>query len=563
MKQSTIALALLPLLFTPVTKARTPEMPVLENRAAQGDITAPGGARRLTGDQTAALRDSLSDKPAKNIILLIGDGMGDSEITAARNYAEGAGGFFKGIDALPLTGQYTHYALNKKTGKPDYVTDSAASATAWSTGVKTYNGALGVDIHEKDHPTILEMAKAAGLSDRRLGRRNRFSPSAKIALMVLKAYTGFSDRQLVEHLNGNIHYQIFCGIMIPPSLPITNFKIISAIRNEIASRLDIDSFQELLASHWKPYLDNLHVCMTDATCYESHMRFPTDMKLLWESLEWLYRHICRHCRELGIRRPRNKYRNVAESYLSYCKKRKRRASRTRMLKRRMIKLLEKLLSQRDGIHSEYGALLRYTQDYHKRLSIIRKVLVQEKEMFEGRKVSDRIVSIDRHYVRPIVRGKETKSVEFGAKVNNIQIDGISFIEHLSFKAFNEGIRLKDCIRMQQKLMNVRVRCVAADSIYANNANRKFCTKYGISTSFVRKGRAAKDEPLRKVLRSELSKERATRLEGSFGTQKQHYSLSRIKAGNRKTEILWIFFGIHTANAILMIEKIRNKTAKAA
>lgn len=89
---------------------------------------------------------------------------GDSEITAARNYAEGAGGFFKGIDALPLTGQYTHYALNKKTGKPDYVTDSAASATARSTGVKTYNGALGVDIHEKDHPTILEMAKAAGLA---------------------------------------------------------------------------------------------------------------------------------------------------------------------------------------------------------------------------------------------------------------------------------------------------------------------------------------------------------------------------------------------------------------
>ena len=231
------------------------------------------------------------------------------------------------------------------------------------------------------------MAKAVGLSEQRLGRRNIFSPAAKIALMVLKAYTGFSDRQLVEHLNGNIHYQIFCGIMIDPSFPITNYKIVSAIRNEMASRLDIESLQEVLASHWKPYLENLHVCMTDATCYESHMRFPTDMKLL----------------------------------------------------------------------------------------------------FEGRKVSDRIVSIDRHYVRPIVRGKETKSVEFGAKVNNIQIDGISFIEHLSFKAFNEGIRLKDCIRMQQKLMNVRVRYVAADSIYANNANRKFCTKYGISIFFIRKG----------------------------------------------------------------------------
>ncbi len=486
------------------------------------------------------------------------------------------------------------------------------------------------------------MAKAIGLSEQRLGRRNIFSPLAKIALMVLKAYTGFSDRQLVEHLNGNLHYQMFCGIMIDPAFPITNYKIVSAIRNEIASRLDIDFLQEILASHWKPYLENLHVCMTDATCYESHMRFPTDMKLLWESIEWLYRHICRHCMDLGIRRPRNKYADVSESYLSYCKKRKRKVSRTRMLKRRMIRLLEKLIVQRDEIHKEYGRSLRYTQDYQKRLSIIRKVLVQEKELFEGRKVNDRIVSIDRHYVRPIVRGKETKSVEFGAKVNNIQIDGISFIEHLSFKsfnegirlkdcirmqqklmnvrvrcvaadsiyannanrkfctkygistsfvrkgraakdeslrkvlrselsnpivrgketksvefgakvnniqidgisfiehlsfkAFNEGIRLKDCIRMQQKLMNVRVRCVAADSIYANNANRKFCTKYGISTSFVRKGRAAKDESLRKVLRSELSKQRATRLEGSFGTQKQHYSLARIKARNRKTEI---------------------------
>ncbi|MBH3269867.1 alkaline phosphatase [Serratia marcescens] len=134
----------------------------LTERAARGTLTEPGGARRLAGDQTAALKASLSDKTVKNVILLIGDGMGDSEITAARNYAEGAGGYFKGIDALPLTGQYTHYSLDKKTHKPDYVTDSAASATAWATGVKTYNGALGVDVNGKDQPTLLENAKAAG-----------------------------------------------------------------------------------------------------------------------------------------------------------------------------------------------------------------------------------------------------------------------------------------------------------------------------------------------------------------------------------------------------------------
>ena len=58
-------------------------------RAATGDITQHGGARRLSGDQTEALKASLSNSTAKNVILLIGDGMGDSEITAARNQAMG------------------------------------------------------------------------------------------------------------------------------------------------------------------------------------------------------------------------------------------------------------------------------------------------------------------------------------------------------------------------------------------------------------------------------------------------------------------------------------------
>ena len=104
--------------------------------------------------------------------------------------------------------------------------------------------------------------------------------------------------------------------------------------------------------------------------------------------------------------------------------------------------------QGDESYRRYGVSLRHTPDYRRRLSVIRKVLVQKKEMFKDRKVSDHIVSIDRHYILPIVRGKERKPVEFGVKVNNIQIDGISFIKCLSFKAFNEGIRLKDCIRMQ-------------------------------------------------------------------------------------------------------------------
>ena len=121
-----------------------------------------GGAARIVDDQTKALRDSIVDGPAKNVILLIGDGMGDSEITIARNYAEGAGGRFAGIDALPLTGSYTTYALNKD-GTPNYASESASTASGWSTGTKTYNGALSVDIAGEPQSTLLELAKANGM----------------------------------------------------------------------------------------------------------------------------------------------------------------------------------------------------------------------------------------------------------------------------------------------------------------------------------------------------------------------------------------------------------------
>lgn len=159
---SRIALATLLALSSPPALARdaTPDL----SRAARGDLREPGGARRVWEDMRETYAKLSAEGEVRNVILLIGDGMGDSEITIARNYAEGAGGYFKGIDALPFTGQYTHYSLDRETGKPDYVTDSAASATAWASGVKSYNGAIGVDIAGKPHPTLIERAKAAGLA---------------------------------------------------------------------------------------------------------------------------------------------------------------------------------------------------------------------------------------------------------------------------------------------------------------------------------------------------------------------------------------------------------------
>lgn len=105
---------------------------------------------------------------AKNVIYLVGDGMGRTHVDAARQRYYGAAGKLV-METLPTVGQVTTYAVQKTSGQPgeadfvpEYVTDSASSATAWSSGVKTYNAALGVDAKGEVVPTLMELAKKAG-----------------------------------------------------------------------------------------------------------------------------------------------------------------------------------------------------------------------------------------------------------------------------------------------------------------------------------------------------------------------------------------------------------------
>ncbi|MEU3776051.1 alkaline phosphatase [Streptomyces sp. NPDC032472] len=125
--------------------------------AAAAAVTSTAGA----SDTAQLANGAIQGGKAKNVILLIGDGMGDSEITLARDYTVGANGRLN-MDKFPLTGAYTTYSVHED-GTPDYVTDSAASGSGWATGVKTVNGRIsktpGTD---KAVPTLLELAQKKG-----------------------------------------------------------------------------------------------------------------------------------------------------------------------------------------------------------------------------------------------------------------------------------------------------------------------------------------------------------------------------------------------------------------
>ncbi len=143
---------------------------VLAGALTLGAATAGAVPEGFTNDRSAEMASKINPAKPRNVILFIGDGTDDSMITAARNYELGAGGRLA-IDNLPFTGAMTTYGLKVGAG-PDYpiayVSDSAPTASAWSTGKKTVDGRLSQgpstaeNVPGTDYETVLEKYEALG-----------------------------------------------------------------------------------------------------------------------------------------------------------------------------------------------------------------------------------------------------------------------------------------------------------------------------------------------------------------------------------------------------------------
>jgi len=389
-----------------------------------------------------------------------------------------------------------------------------------------------------------------------LGCTPWFDVRGGIALMILKHYLQLSDAKLIERINTDWSLQYFCGIQLKDGEAISDKDIPGAWRSYIGQYLDIRKWQNALAAKWKPYLQQTQTSMQDATCYESRITHPTDVKLLWQSCSEVYEMMQDILKKQNKRRSRANHALRRKEYLSYQKSKKKTRRAEKKLRKKLIKYLRRLLELNSILSKQHNITLSHRLS--KRLETIGNIYEQQIKKVAGEQIENRIVSISKEYIRPIIRGKETKSVEFGAKVNKLQVDGISFIEHLGYDAFNEGTRLQNGIRLHHELFG-KCKQFSGDAIYATNKNRAYLKKKGIAHNFVPKGRqkAAHIEQ-NQQMSTLLNKERGTKLEGSFGNEKNHYLLSKVRARNQDTETCWIFFGIHTANAVNIGKRMLEK-----
>src|SRR6478609_6229192 len=123
-------------------------------------------------DKSADLKASIDINKPKNIILFVGDGMGEQEVSSGRYYGKGATGRLA-MDALKLRGDVTTYNVGPAAQAPyppNYVPDSAPTASAWSSGIKTLDGRLGqgpssgVTVPGTNFKTYMEIARDRGMA---------------------------------------------------------------------------------------------------------------------------------------------------------------------------------------------------------------------------------------------------------------------------------------------------------------------------------------------------------------------------------------------------------------
>lgn len=330
-----------------------------------------------------------------------------------------------------------------------------------------------------------------------------------IAILFLQAYTKLSDRHFIDHLNANWQMQLFCGLQLSIIEPIKDRNIMSRLRKHVSQYLDLDKFQSTLINHWKPQMTNTHVGMSDATVYESHMRYPTDVKLLWECCEYLQGQLANFSERMGRKAATKHYDKKKQQYLNFARRRKKPYKLTKMMRRKLLTLTEKLQHKLQEKLNQYlgGVDEKYFASVFEKLRIIKQIITQQQFLVKhkGSKIADRILSLYKPYVRAIVRGKETKTVEFGAKVHMMQIDGVNYIEHLNYNAFNETTRFKVSILKHRQLFG---KCShwSGDKIYATNKNRKYASSLKMVTNFVPKGYPTND-PQEKQIKALLNKER--------------------------------------------------------
>lgn len=400
-----------------------------------------------------------------------------------------------------------------------------------------------------------------------------------IGALIIKHIEGKDDRGTIDAIKENPYMQFFLGFDHFSFEAVFDASLFVHIRkrlgNEdfdkmnqiiIAKALNISKNEEIESDKNKSDAEennqepphNQGKLQLDATIADAHIKYPTDLSLLNDSREKSEEIIDIICKKLSITKPRTYRREARKNWLNISKSKKKSYKQIQIGIKQQLNYLKRNLTHIDTLVERNPLALGLLDNkLYRYYLVIQELYRQQLEMYKEKKrtIENRIVSIHQPHIRPMVRGKQGKSVEFGAKINVSLQQGYTRIDQMSFEAFNEGKYLIEQVENYKKLNGHYPELVQTDQIYMTRENRKYLKNNNIRHTGKPLGRQPKED-LNRYQKEKLKKERNERnhIEGKFGQGKSKYNLNKIMAKLQNTSQSWIAATLFVMNILKLTKE---------
>ncbi|MDP2366120.1 MAG: IS5 family transposase [Ignavibacteria bacterium] len=444
---------------------------------------------------------------------------------------------------------------------------------------------------------ILPWEELVGIYSKSMSDFGRPALDSRIAIgaMIIKTKLGLSDEETVEQIRENMYMQFFLGLEAYQEEPLFDTSLLVHIRERMGKEMleQMNSVVVVKAvteqenrkkekgkenkkkkptddtegggtkGEEKPedntVKDNTVKAkeevthkggyILDATVADQYIKYPTDVELLNDSrqksegiIDALY-----SISKLD-KKPRTYRRKARKEFLLFTKKRKKTLKEVRKAVRKQLQYLGRNLKTIANLMDSDATALSCLQGQgYKDYLVIQEIYRQQEQMYKEKKnrCEDRIVSIHQPHVRPIVRGKQGKTVEFGSKVlAGITDDGYTLLPRMDWSAYNEGSYVIHSVDHYKKTFGYYPEVVIGDQIFITRANRKALEELGIRLSGKSLGRKTEEKQKEEKKKMLQEQKQRVRIEGKFGQGKNAYELNKIrmrKSSTSESMVSMIFF----------------------